>query len=803
MLRNRNHLAEQYFTDNFRYGSVISGSVPEDRFKAVKQQFSIKYDDFYHDYFRQYGDKVEANIALVSIAFELFRSVYGHLPLAYKNCAISSGTWSHHDAVLREYHTTDRLSRVVGSEWHAKTIKDNSQRSLERIERIKDLFIEVFFIAPTMFEGSTRVFSKGFGHQLTSIPFQAEEYMAFWNMIIDSCEAFVLDDVRLDMPTIERVERELEMAQSGKIALLDSRPILQTSDWANSRNSIYEMARGNYIRFGLHPLRPDARMDMRLYDQESNRLYHARLIDTLKPVLQSILRWAPQGIAVDSAVITAARLMDMHKMRVDKAYNASQTAPLDLLAIDKRLAKPGRAEMQEFEALIGKFEPFLLEYLAHLVRPEGLPEIYRQARRDHPVQKDDIGYTSLLWQRENIPHQKCLDLWELTKPTPLKPTKACKISPVTHGVYQPERRLHDFENHPFIGQVGERWPDEPFQKLDPMFQQLAKAHIGVLEIVAINSNAPEYKGVYCDLKRGDLALRAAKQTGMADLADLPGALGKKFTDQVRDKNLAKATERLEQARRITIGKQERQIPAFGTASIAGLNALVNSYRPKFNGPGPNAAPSDYRLAIMMEMVKRNLSVIEFEKNWEVSEDAARLMLLATKIEFGKIKRPGCNDTELKVVDENGDYIPFADRIERLQSYLSRLKVDPAIKRIVESRDAEALEGYGIHHISLTLARLLDIYDCLLDQDYNKNRFEIRRIRNLQGFSERLHDIDSLKDAAFHDIVREWCWMWDDADFEGLRQEYRDNWRNSRGVQSRLAGAIPDSSIVVTNRYGPR
>lgn len=803
MLRNRNHLAEQYFTDDFRYESVVSASVPESRFKATKQQFSLKYDDFYHDYFRRYGDQVEANVALVSIAFELFRSVYGHLPLAYKNCAISSGTWSHHDAVLRDYHTTDRLSRVVGSEWHAKTIKDNSQRSLERIERIKDLFIEVFFIAPTMFEGSTRVFSKGFGRQLTSIPFQAEEYMAFWNMVIDRCEAFVLDDIRLDTPDIERIERELEMAQSGRIALLDSRPILQTSDWANSRNSIYEMARGNYIRFGLHPLRPDARMDMRLYDQGTNRLYHARLIDTLKPVLQSILRWAPQGIAVDSAVITAARLMDLHRMRIDKDYNASQIAPLDLEAIDKRLAKPTKAETQEFEALIGTFEPFLLEYLAHLIKPEGLPDKYAQAQREHPIKKADIGHKSLLWQRENIPRNLCLDLWGLTEPAPLNPAKALKVNSVTHGTYQPQRRLHDFENQPFLAQEDEIWPDEPFQKLDPMFQQLAKAHIGVLEIVAVNAKAPEFKAVYCDLKRGDLALHAAKNTGMSDLANLPGALGKKFADQVRDKNMAKAAERLEMARQITIGKKEQQIPAFGTANIAALNALVNSYRPKFNGPGPNAPPSDYRLAMMMEMVKRNISVIEFEKNWEVSEDAVRLMLLATKIEFGQIRRPGRNDTELKVIDENGEYIPFAERITRLQNYLSRLRGDPAIKRIVESRDTEALEGYGVRYISLTLARLLEIYDCLLDQDHNKNRFEVRRIRNLREFSAELHSVAQIKDTAFRDIVKEWCWMWDEADFSGLRQEYRDSWSNVRGMQSRLTGTAPDSSIVVTNRYGPR
>lgn len=803
MLRNRNHLAEQYFADDFRYESVVSGSVPESRFKAVKQQFSLKYDDFYHDYFRRYGKQVEANIALVSIAFELFRSVYGHLPLAYKNCAISSGTWSHHDAVLRDYHTTDRLSRVVGSDWHAKTIKDNSQRSLERIERVKDLFIEVFFIAPTMFEGSTRVFSKEVGRQLTSIPFQAEEYMAFWNMIIDSCEAFVLDDVRLDTPDVERVGRELEMAQSGRTVLLDSRPILQTSDWANSRNSVYEMARGNYIRFGLHPLRPDAKMDMRLYDQGTNRLYHARLIDTLKPVLQSILRWAPQGIAVDSAVITAVRLMDIHRMRIDRDYNSRQIAPLDLDAIDKRLAKPTRAETQEFEGIVKKFEPFLLEYLPHLIRPEGLPDVYTKAKKEHPIQKEDVGQKSLLWQRENIPRNLCLDLWGLTEPTPSNPAKACKVSPVTHGAYLPQRRLHDFDNHPFLAHEEEIWPDDPYQKLDPMFRQLAKAHIGVLEIVAVNANAPEFKGVYCDLKRGDLALRAAKNTGMSDLANLPGALGRKFADQVRDQNLVKAMDRLEQARHTTIGKKERQIPAFGTASIAGLNAMVNSYRPKFNGPGPNAAPSDYRLALMMEMLKRNLSVIEFEKNWEVSEDASRLMLLATKIEFGLIKRPGGNDTELKVVDENCDYIPFAVRIERLHSYLSRLKVDPAIKRIVETRDAEALEGYGIRHISLTLARLLEIYDCLLDQDYNNNRFELRRVKNLQKFTAGLHAIGEIKDEAFRDIIKEWCWMWDKADFRGLRQEYRDSWSNSRGTQSRLTGVPPDSSVVVTNRYGPR
>lgn len=41
----------------------------------------------------------------------------------------------------------------------------------------------------------------------------------------------------------------------------------------------------------------------------------------------------------------------------------------------------------------------------------------------------------------------------------------------------------------------------------------------------------------------------------------------------------------------------------------------------------------------MEMLRRNLTTIRFNKHWEVSEDEARLMLMATKIEFGKIDRP--------------------------------------------------------------------------------------------------------------------------------------------------------------------
>ena len=555
MMRTRDHQVEDYFNGKFRYSPSVAEQISKPRFDALNQQFSLKYDDFYHPYFQKEGDKVKANKALIRIAFELFQKTYGHLPLAYKNCAISSGTWAHLDAVTRNYHTTDRLSRIVGGDWHIKAIKDNSQRSLERIALIKDLFSEVFFIGPTMFEGSTRAFSKDSGHHLTAVPFQAEEYMAFWNMVIDMTEGFVLDDVRQDMPSIETIEREIDLAKEYS-EKPRNRPILKTSDWNNSRNSIYEMARGNYIRFGVHPLRPDANMDMRIYDADSNRLYSARLVDTLKPVIQNMLRFGPQGIAVDSASITAARLMDLHRMRTDEIYNSRQIAPLDLSKIDKSISVPKSAENREFSKIFDKFEPVFLEYFGHLINPNGLSDDYVRAHKNHPLTGKKIGDETVKWQRENIPKNVMLDLWEMTLPNYAE-TKSCKAEPIAH-IYTPQRRLHDFENHPFAPQDGEIWADRPFDNLDPMFRQLAKSHMGVLEIVANNKNAPEFNGIMRDLKRGEPALSATQEHGVADIAILPGVLGKKFAAEVRDANLEHARQDLKRAQSVNY-RQNRKI----------------------------------------------------------------------------------------------------------------------------------------------------------------------------------------------------------------------------------------------------
>lgn len=205
------------------------------------------------------------------------------------------------------------------------------------------------------------------------------------------------------------------------------------------------------------------------------------------------------------------------------------------------------------------------------------------------------------------------------------------------------------------------------------------------------------------------------------------------------------------------------------------------------------------------MLRRNFTSFEFEKNWETSEDACRLMLLATKIEFGLVKRPAGNDTELRVINEDQEYIAFADRIIRLHTYLQKLKEDPVVKRAVIERNSEVLEGYGIHHISLTLARMLEIYDCLIDQAHNNNRFELRRVdsANLNAFSKNIHSIAPIREAAAQSVRQEWCWLWQEIDFEGLRQEYKDKWMEIQGVQAKNIGREPDYTRRVANSYGPR
>ena len=234
-----------------------------------------------------------------------------------------------------------------------------------------------------------------------------------------------------------------------------------------------------------------------------------------------------------------------------------------------------------------------------------------------------------------------------------------------------------------------------------------------------------------------------------------------------------------------------------------MNSIINREIVNFNGPGPKATPSDYRLGLGMEMLRRNFTTMQFSKNWETSEDEVRVMMLATKIEFGKVDRPAGNNTELKVWDEDRKIIPFADRVQRLHTYLSVLKEDPKIKRCIAERDTESLEVYRLRYISLTLARMIEMYDCLKDQDYNNGRFEIRRVENLREFSKGLDSISQIREAAIQNIEDNWCWLWTEKDCEDLRRDYKEKWLSVQGWQAQNAGVDPDHGIGIKRSYSPK
>ncbi len=793
-------IAHQYFDGTFKYKSDSADYLDSSQFSAKDKVFHQYYDDWYRAHYARYGGKVDAVKALVILAITAFRETYGHMPLCYKNCAISSGTNPHLDAVMRDHHTSDKLARVIGSEkhtWH--NIVDNSLRSLARAHKVQPLYPGMYMVTPSAFEGTTRVFSKGSGRKLTGgLPFDGADYMSFWNMVIDSCAGFILDDVRLDMPAVDRVVKEIELAQAGSAEKRDRLPI-HTSDWANSRNSVLEMARGNYIRFGLHPLRPDGVMDMRLYDEETHSLYPATLLDCVKPVVQNILRWTPQGIATEEACRTVARLFNIHRMRTDPAYNARQEVPLALDSLAPLIRDPKQSEIHEFSRLIDKIEPFLLEYCPHLIRPEGLPEDYARAQKKAALRPGDIGQNSVAWQRRNIPVKTAAELWSYTLPAARKPDEAFEKRGPLHGAYRPQRRQHDFNDAPFKPRpADEIWIDHPYENLDEMMQDLARVTVGVLETGLLPHDSPDYRGVRFDMKRGERGVAAAQAHRVHDLSLLPGAMGRHFKGSVGEPNLKHAKQIAEDQRHDDKGLP---VAVFGAPQVKIINDAIRSLRPMLAGPGPAGPSSDFRLAIEMEMLRRSYTHITFQNGWEASEDSARMMLQATKIEFGKITRPAGNDTEITVLDEEGRTISLFRRYDALRACLDRLHSDPEIKKYIAERDSDTLEQMGVRHVSLTLARMIELYDGLVDPMFNGGRFELQKVQNQGEFTRGLHDIQATKAKTQADLMKNWVWLWSDRDFTGLKQEYRDAWLNAHGDMARRAGPAVSDDHGITYRYG--
>ena len=804
-------LVDCYYGGDFE-GARDMLALDQGNFDAINTSFRTNYDDWYHPHYSHYGARVAPLKALVTNAHSLFRNAHEHMFLGYKNCAISSGTNPHLDAVTHGHHTSDKLARVIGSEKHIwQNIKDNSARSLARAHKIHPLFPELYVVTPTAFEGSTRVLSTS-GRKLTGgLQFDGADYMSFWNMAIDMCRGFVLDDVAIDRPPLEQIGREIELAQSYSMETRKRVPII-TSDWVNSRNSILEMARGVYIRFGLHPLRPDMQMDMRIYDEQSHSLHKATLLDCTKPVLQNILRWAPQGIATEEACRTAARLLNLHKMRTNPSYNAQQPLPIVTERLEPILRNPSQSEIHEFNRLIERFEPFLLRYTPHLIRTNGLDQSYRDAKKSSALKLVHIGNDItngdevVKWQRKNIPLNDVLDLWDLTKPKDFKAEDACPKRDPINGKYRPQRRLHssDERHAPFSrAQENEIWTDEPFHELDEMLQDMVRMNVAILETGILPLDSPEYPVVAFDMKRGAPALEQAKKKQVVDLSLLPGSLNKEFSKKVSEPNLRTAEKLMDNLRHVTNG-QGGQIPqaVFGTPFVKSSHQTFCAVRPDLVGPGPKTPSSNFRLAMEMEVIRRSATQIYFQDHWETSEDQVRKMILAMKIEFGKVDRPAGNNREIKVLNENGQGISLYERYESIRGYLTRLSSDLEIRKHIELRNVEALGELGVRHITNGLAKIIEAYDCLKDPQFNDGRFEMQQVLHQDEFTKDIDKIQETKQETIDNLLKNWVWLWNDKQFEGLRRDYRDAWEDAHGSTAQWEGPSQTDDKAIKREFAP-
>lgn len=791
-------LAEQYDAGKFDYGKLVKSGIipadfPQEKFETRQENFHKNYDDWYRPYYAKYGDKrkeINAVRATVSYLTGVSIEAFSHMDSAYMNCAISSGTGPHLDAAVNGYHTTDKLDLEIGSEYQMqKNIIPASHRSLDRAYKVQELWPEIRIITPTSLEGTTRVL-KNQGSEMTyGASFESADYMSFWNPQIDFSKGFIVDDPIVDMPLRDIVRQEIKLAKANSPKPRERKPIV-TTDWANSRNSIFENARGNYVRFGLNPLRPDNKMDMRIYSEEHHTLRPATLLDCILPMVQNIARWAPQGIATDTACQTVARFFHLHHMRTDPAYNAAQEYPLELDTLEDLIRNPSQEEIHAFKELEKAVKPFLKKYCAHLLKPSGIAQEYHEAIANAPLKQKDLGEKSVKWQRENIPTKLALKIWDLTVElqSSVTPQPAFDKRPPIENIRIEQGRQHDFKHLPFDQKdEDEIWPDHPFDDLTRMMKTAANMTVATLELGILPKDSPNFHGYRADMKRGKIGADQARLHHVQDLSLLPGVMGKEFHEKVTALNLKIANDNTGKLR-AAFKDTGAKIPAMvlGSQQYKAMSSDLERIRTKLAGPG-FAADSNFRLAIEMQMLRRSYSHITFADGWQNSEDSVRMMMQATKIEFGKIDRPGNNNTELSVLKPNGDYISLFERYDQIKSHLDELLNDPQLVKYLDDGKSEALQKLGVRNISLTLARMVEIYDCLIDPLHNDKDFELQKVRNQKGFSENIHEIHKTRQDTIDSLVKNWAWLWKPDDLKGLPQIYKDAWRDVHGKQALNAG----------------
>src|SRR5690606_8190081 len=109
---------------------------------------------------------------------------------------------------------------------------------------------------------------------------------------------------------------------------------------------------------------------------------------------------------------------------------------------------------------------------------------------------------------------------------------------------------------------------------------------------------------------------------------------------------------------------------------------------------------------------------------------------------------------------------------------------------------------GIRHMTVALARLVEIYDHLTDEAHNDGTFSFHKIRRVEAFKDNIFGIGKTRNDTINLILDNWVWMWTEKDFEGLRTDYRRKWQEANSVQQRYAGPPAAWDRGITRRGAP-
>lgn len=801
-------LGEQYRTARYAYSPLLSKHYSQEAFEQRAAAF-LPFDDV-RSYARHFGEQDDPLIPLNDIQVEIILKTDGHLRRGYAPCAISSGETTHINVLDRRGFTTEDSANLIGSDLAKKQIRRNNVLALARTETFSELLPHMAIVPPTKFEAATRLLQEDGDKVIGTASMKSPHYMngIWYPGTIDKSYAMILDDVLPDRRSTKDVEYEIAHAQTYTTEARKQYRVT-TTDWFNSRNGILEMARGEYIHAGIHPLRLDAAMEMWRYDEESGLLYPATLLDNFKAVVQGMSRWAAQGIITEEWVWTASRFIELHRRRM--------AVPEQFAAAHPTFKNPTAIETKEFNRLIEDVEPFILEYLSPMIMPEGLPDYYQEAYDRAPVkisyQGSAITATSgrevSAWLKKSIPMRAALDLYEASSPTPVTPDNACEVRSPLCGKIKPVRPRHDFDGKtlPFVHRnKNEIWPDHPYDDLDKMSQQLARMLFPVFAGLANpTADAPFVHGIHYDLKRAGPAFKKAADNDVADLSRLPGAMGScAFKKDVVEPNRKQASRLVEQLRwQENDDAPPTPMRVISSPMIAEICSSIADKRDKMTGPGPRKMSPTFRLAMEQELLRNVYTHYTLYDGWEKSGNACRLMAQATKIEFGLIERAGGNNTELSVLSESeAHYLSLYDRYEKIRLYLSQVIENPTFRKSVAEKDSKALSEWGddIRNVSATLAFLIEIDDCLVDPDYNNGHFQQHLLENSREFLRNQKKIQETKHETVTILKEQFAWLWNDEILEHLRADYRDAWYKVYGLSAQVAGPPRTTDTAIEIPY---